>query len=244
MNTAHYVNTITSQAMRIVELEDQVSALRRELANVDEHEPEPVTVPPPVPEPVTVPPPVPEPVTVPPPVTEHVAMVRFEVGDEHATNGGMFGKVTHRIVKRTDKCVYIETTENGKTYKPKRKAVHEDTTHGYEYTKHGGIYIEFLATNFKNKPTPKPTTAPSAPTPSVTNEPTNPARYFKVDNVYKVKVGGDYEKVEVIKRVGSVVTCKWLSNGDTFTKKAKHNKLVGESFMYGGLVFDASNWQM
>jgi hypothetical protein len=49
---AQYVATITSQAMRIAELEDQVSALRRELANAEETETEPEPVAEPVIEPV------------------------------------------------------------------------------------------------------------------------------------------------------------------------------------------------
>ena len=231
MNTTQYVNTITSQAMRITELEDQVSALRRELANVKEAEPEP--------EPVAEPAPVaePEPVAVPAPVAEPepVAMVRFAVGDEQTTHG-MCGKVTHRIVKRTAKCVYIETTENGKTYKPRRKAIGEDIAHSYEYTKHGK-YIECIATDFKTQPTPKPTPAPSA-----TAQPLNPARYFNVGDCYGVKVGGEWERVQVVKRVGFVITCKWLSYNQTFTKKATHSPLTGESFHYMGLFIEASNW--
>jgi len=63
MNTC--IDTINRQALRILELEEQVSALRRELANVEEKEPEEEATPAPKPEPVaTKPTPAPKPAPV------------------------------------------------------------------------------------------------------------------------------------------------------------------------------------
>jgi biotin carboxyl carrier protein len=186
--TAQYVATITSQAMRIAELEDQVSALRRELANAeDEREPEREPVATPKPEPVTVPPPAPkpEPVTVPPPAPKPEPVPtpcsRFIVGTVYSTTATMnkHGKVYtemcyHKVVSRTHCFVNVQqVNEHGEAI----GSIERKKTHiggGYERVIKP-VYVTGMACGkymIDATTTHKPTTKPSAePEPMATPQP-------------------------------------------------------------------------